>query len=135
MSTASQSLITVVIDGEPWGTFDSRSGGETTADITKHRPGGMGTEKAYPSLPTTGDVTVGRVYERERDVAKVAAVRHRTGRAAMSITEQPLDADGIPWGSPTTWTGLLSSVTDGDADSTSNDVRMLELVCAAETVS
>lgn len=135
MSTASQSLITVTIDGESLGTFDTRSSGETTADVAKHRPGGGGGEKTYGSLSTTGDVTVTRVRERERDVALAARLRTRVGRARMSITDQPLDEDGVPWGKPETWAGRLMSVNTGDADASSNEVRMLELGMSTETVA
>lgn len=135
MSTAMQSLITVTIDDESWGTFDTRSGGESSAEGTKHRPGGMGSEKTYPAPRTTGDVTVSRVYERERDIDRVRQARARAGRARMSITEQPLDDDGVPWGTPTVWTGRLMTVTTGDVDSTSGEPRMFELTCQSEDVA
>lgn len=131
MSTAQMNQITVMVDGEPLGVFASRSGGETTAEVPKSRPGGMQPEETYPSLPTTGDVTVTRTNKRERptgsdhDLAR--RLRSRVGLAPMSVSEQPLDANGIPWGKPTVWTGTLSGVNGGDADANSNEVRPLEL--------
>lgn len=135
MTTAQQYLITATVDGESLGVFDSRSGGESSAEITKHRPGGMGPEKTYAALRGTGDVTIGRVHERERDIDRFRQLRTRAGRARMSVTEQPLDEEGIPWGTPTVWTGLLQSVNTGDADSTSNEPRMCELVMSSEDVA
>lgn len=135
MSTAQQSLVTVAVDGDSLGTYDTRSGGESTAEITKHRPGGMGPEKSYPALRGTGDVTVTRVYERGSVMEIAARLRARVGRAPMSVSEQPLDADGLPWGKPTVWTGLLSSVDTGEVDSNSNEPRMLTLVCSSEDVA
>lgn len=135
MSTAQQSLITVVVDGQPLGTFDTRTGGETTAEVSKRRPGGMAREKAYAALPTTGNVTVTRVRERERDADLARRLRQRVGRATMVVSDQPLDDDGAVWGTPTVWTGKLSSVNDGDADSDSSEPRMFELVCTATEVA
>lgn len=127
MSTAQQSLITVIIDGSPLGTFDTRTGGDTAAEPAKHRGGGMGTFKAYAALPDTEEVTVTRVYERERDHELLRRLRARAGRAVMVITEQPLDDDGARWGRPTVYTGRLSKVATGEVDSESGDPRMYEL--------
>lgn len=127
MSTAQQSLISVTVDGQPLGIFDTLSGGATTADATKHRSGG-GQMKSYPALPDTDDLTVSRDYDRERDHEKLRALRRRVGRAnGCSISEQPLDDDGAPWGKPTVYTGRLTGVSPGEADSNSGDVRMFEL--------
>lgn len=126
MSTQQQSLITVTVDGEPWGVFDTLSGGDTTAEPTKRRSGGGGM-KSYAAFGDSDDVTVGRVYERERDHEKLRKARRRVGRAEMVVSEQPLDDDGAPWGKPTVYTGRLIGLAPGEADSNSSDVRMLEL--------
>lgn len=135
MSATSQSLVTVVVDGKPIGTWDTRSGGESTAEVSKRRPGGSSQEKATRGRGTIGDITVGRERERERDIALESSLRPRVGRAQMVVIEQPLDDDDIPWGKPTTWTGILSSVTPGDYDSDSDDPRMMELGMVATAVS
>lgn len=138
MSTAQQNLITVSVDGEQIGVFASRTGGETTAEVPKSRPGGMAPEEAYPALPTTGDVTLTRVNKRDRptgsdhDLAR--RLRPRAGLAAIVISEQPLDANALPWGRPTVWTGVLTGVNGGDADANSNEVRNLELTATVTQV-
>jgi hypothetical protein len=129
-----QSLITVVVDGASLGVFDTRSGGESSADVTKYRPGGMQKQKTRGGLPDQGDVTVGREFETERDNEVARMLRGRAGRAPMSVTDQPLDDNGVPFGKPTTWVGRLQSVNTGDSDSNSNDGRMLELVMVAAEV-
>lgn len=134
MSTQSQSLVTVVVDGRPLGVFDTRTGGESSGEITKYRPGGQARQKSYGGRAETGDVTVTRVNERERDNDLVKWLRTRVVVGEMSINEQPLDDNDQPWGKPTTWTGRLQSVNGGDTDSNSNDVRPLELVCSATEV-
>jgi hypothetical protein len=134
MATQQQSLISVTVDGAPLGIFDTLSGGATTADATKRRAGG-GQLKSYAALPDTDDLTVSRDYDRERDHEKLRELRRRVGRAPVSVSEQPLDDDGAPWGKPTTYTGRLTGVNPGDADSNSGDVRMLELTIQVTEVA
>lgn len=135
MTSQQQTLVTVAVDGIPLGVFDTRSGGESSAEITKYRPGGMARQKVRGGLPEVGDVTVSRENENERDAELARQLRTRAGRAPMVVNEQPLDDNGAPWGKPTTWTGKLQSVNPGDADSNSNDGRMLELVMVSAEVS
>jgi hypothetical protein len=127
MSTEQQFLVTVQVDGYgDLGIFDKRSGGDSTIAVAKHRPGGMGPEKSYTTLPTYSAITISRVYERVRDLA---------GNTLVTISEQPLDGNGNAWGSPTVWRGRLGNVKAGPVDSTSSAVRMFELDMDPETVS
>lgn len=135
MSSQQNSLITVAVDGIPLGVWDTRTGGESSAEVTKYRPGGMARQKLRSGLPEVGDLTVGREFEFDRDNDLSKHLRTRAGRAPMSVSDQPLDDDGAPMGKPTTWTGRLNSVNTGDADSNSSDGRMFELgMVAAEVV-
>lgn len=127
MASQQNSLITVAVDGSPWGVFDSRTGGESTADLGKYRPGGMAREKVRKGLPTVADLTVSREFEFDRDIELLRYARTRVGRASVTVNSQPLDDNGIPFGKPTTWTGTLNSANGGDEDSESNDGRDLEL--------
>lgn len=135
MSSQQHSLITVVVDGVPLGVFDSRTGGETTAEVTKYRPGGMAKQKNRKALPDTSELTVSREFEFDRDNDLSKVLRTRAGLAPMSVNSQPLGLDGAPFGKPTTWTGELSSVNTGDEDSNSNDGRMFELGMTVSEVS
>jgi hypothetical protein len=125
--TQQQVLLTAVVDGFPLGVFDTKSGGETTAEPNKRRSGGMGKQKSYAALPDHGDVTLSRDYELERDHELVRRLRARVGRARMTISEQPLDENGAPWGRPIIHTGRLIGVSPSDVDSDSADVQMFEL--------
>lgn len=119
--------VTVIIDGQTIGVFDTFNGGDAIATSTKHRPGGMGEEKDYASLPSYSDITVSRVYERERDHELLRSLTRKAGRVPWSITEQPLDASGNAWGAPTVYSGRFLGVKRGDVDSTSGEPRMCEL--------
>lgn len=139
MSTSMQSQITVTVD-LPGGTttlgiFDKRTGGDTQATAAKHRPGGGQPEKSYATLPTYTDVTINRVYERERDHELIRVLANNAGRSKVTITEQQLDDDFHAWGAPTTWRGRLLTVKPGDSDSGSSAARMFEVTVSIETRS
>jgi hypothetical protein len=121
------SSITVVIGGQALGVFDSYSGGEPAAKDNKHRPGGMGAEVSYGSLPSWSDISVSRVYQWDRDWELERDLVPLAGRVSFSMTEQPLDPDGNAYGNPKTWSGRFLSIKPGKADSTSDAVRMWEI--------
>jgi hypothetical protein len=127
MTAQSQSLVTLVVNGKPIGVFQTRSGGETTAEISKYRPGGGAAQKARRGQREHGDVTVSREWERERDLIIERDLRLLCGRAKASVTDQPLDEDGVVFGKPVTYTGVLMSVNGGDSDSDSDDGKTLEV--------
>lgn len=135
MSTASQSLVTATVAGRPLSVFDTRAGGDSSVEIGVHRAGG-GSQKSYGNPKRThGDVTITRTYERERDIAELAGwLRLQLGKVA-SVSEQPLDDDGVAWGKPTTYTGRFKSVDTGDSDSDSDDRRVMTLMFTITEVS
>lgn len=117
------------------GVFDKFNGGDLTAAVVKYRPGGMGPEVTYLTLPVITDVTLTRVYEQQRDHALIAKLHTLSGRATASVTLQPLDTDGNPFGNPRTYQGRLGTVKDGQTDSMGNAIRMWELDIVCETVA
>lgn len=134
-ATEQSYLLTMVVDGQALGTFDSFSGGDAAAKSVKHRPGGMGPEKSYASLPSYTDITVARVLEPARDWELIRALTQKSGRVDASLTVQPLDADGKAWGSPKTYSGQFLGVKDGKVDSTSDALRMFELDMSCDVIS
>lgn len=130
-----QWLATLNVNGVDYGVFDRFSGGDVSAAVNKHRPGGMGPEITYLSLPSYSDVSLTKVYETQRDHDRVATLHTLVGKALASVTLQPLDDNGNPWGTPRTYQGRLVSVKDGGTDSMSNAARMFEIDIAVETVT
>lgn len=120
-------LLTVVVDGTSLGTWDTYSGGEPMAKEVTHRPGGMGPEQAYASLPTYNTLSISRVLVPSRDWELIRSLTAKAGRVNASMTEQPLDADGNAWGKPTVYTGSFLGIKPGKADSTSDSLRMVEI--------
>jgi len=130
-----QWLATLNVNGVDYGIFDKFTGGDVSAAANKHRPGGMGPEVTYLALPTYTDVSLTKVYETQRDHDRVAALHNQVGRALASVTLQPLDDQGNPWGNPRVYQGRLIGVKDGGTDSMSNAARMFEVDISVETVT
>lgn len=127
MSREDQYNVTVMIAGTNMGTFDTMSGGEIDSEELKYRPGGMAPQVSLGGSKSIGNVTVGRLYDLARDHAKVAFLEGAVGKAAATVTKQPLDADGNAYGKPIVYTGKLKAMTLPDHNSESSDAAMVEL--------
>ncbi|MCD2193520.1 hypothetical protein LQ327_09005 [Actinomycetospora endophytica] len=139
MSTEQMYLTTVHIDDPAFGdlgVWDKRTGGDTQIAATKHRPGGMGPEKTYRSLPTYSDITVTRVIEPDRgDYELFRRLKSAAGRVYGTVTEQPLDDDGHPQGDPSSWYGRLANCKPGQTDSNGTAIRSMEVDFHVETIT
>ncbi len=122
-------------NGGDLGVFDQFAGGDVTATPAKYRPGGMGPEITYLALPVYADVTLTRVYDEGRDQALIATMHTLVGNTYATVTLQPLDQNGNPWGIPRTYYGRIASVKDGNADSTSSSVRKWDIMISVENES
>lgn len=135
MATAMQFLIHATVDGQQLGVFDTHQGGDAVAKEVKHRPGGMGPEVAYVSLPSYSTITVTRVMQRTRDWALEKSLIPKAGKVTGSVTIQPLDDDGNTWGDPMTYSGKFLGVKPPKTDSNSETVAMWELDFEIVTIS
>jgi signal peptidase I len=117
--------------------FDKFSGGDVTAAVNKHRPGGMKNEITYMSLPTYSDVVLTKVYETQVDHDKIKDLHALAGKAMVNVAIQALDDEGNVYESAKarTYSGRLVNVKDGGTDSMSNAARMYEIDIAVESVS
>lgn len=118
---------TVTIDGTPWGVWDTLGGGDVDAEETKYRPGGMGAQVSLGGQKSTGNITLGRLLVRSDWAAMKRLMTSRVGRARVTVSRQPLDVDGNPWGDPLVYSGTLQNVTPGDTDSNSSDAQVWEI--------
>lgn len=110
------------------GVFDTWSGGNVTADNTKHRRGGMGEQVAVGGPSTIDDVTISRDYDLERDHQHAHWLSNAVGRAWVVAAKQYLDTDGVKFGRPIIITGVLIGYNQPEGDSDSGDVAMFEIV-------
>lgn len=127
MSRQDQRRVSVVIDGNPTGVWDQKSGGMMDSAETKFRPGGMAQELTLGGAQTLENVTVARLFNLSRDLPMVKGWYARAGKAPVQVVEQFLDEDGNAYGSPVTYSGKLKSVAIPEHDSESEDPALVEL--------
>lgn len=129
-----QFAVTITIDGEPLGIFDKFDGGETSAEETKYKPGGMQPQKSLGGSSTTDNITVSRLVDNvdREDSALVKRLRPRVGKAECVASQQPLDIDGNPFGKPDVFTGKLQRVAGPGHDSEGSGPSLFELEISTE---
>lgn len=115
--------------------FDKFAGGDVSAPVVKHRPGGMGPEITYTSLPSFSDITLTKVYETQADHANIATLHSYAGNQLATVTLTPLDDTGAVWGPARVYSGRIVAVKDGGTDSNSNAARMFEVDIAVESIN
>lgn len=125
----SQTRITVQVDGDNLGVFTYKSGGQTSAEDTKHWPGSMQPQIALGGPASVENVTVRKLWDPELR-GKTARLRAKAGKASMTIVVQPLDADGLPQGSPEVYRGILTRVMAPESDAATAEAAFLELECS-----
>lgn len=129
-------LITVTIDGVPVpGNFDKRDGGEADTSETKYRPGGSPDEVSLGGPRNIGNVTIGRLFVRERDLSLCKRYVNRVGKASVVVSQTALDEDNVASGEPFIWTGKLKRCTLPTADANSQGASMFELEISTSSVA
>jgi hypothetical protein len=123
---------TVTIDGERWGVWDTLAGGEVSDSETKYKPGGMKPEKSLGGSTTVGNLTLGRLLEKEDWEPIRQLMINRVGKASVTVARQPLDDDGNPFGRPLTYSGKLLNVAPGDTDSTSDSAQAWTIIVSTD---
>ena len=134
MGASSQRMFLVNVSGIS-GNFDTKSGGETTSETTKHYDGGSLTPEVLASPPETDNITVSRAWKFDRDYDAHRLARQRVGRWRTTLSVTPTNEDLIAVGNPVTYpNALLVRVSEPDADSSSGDTATFELEFAVEAV-
>lgn len=117
--------IYVSVNGRDLGPFDTKSGGEPTSEASKFASGTSPDKRATLGGPAdVSDVTVMREYHYTRDLEETRLLRPLVGKASVTVSVQPLDADLRPYGRPDIFTGVLSGVTPVEVDKDSGDRAM-----------
>jgi hypothetical protein len=131
-TTESHGRITVSVDGEDLGVFDTMSEPSSSAEIESRAPGGSNVRRAVYGGPREDEaVTVTREFVPERDHAVVRRLRPEIGFADATVREQPLDGRRLPFGTPSIYAGgLLQDVQTSGYDNDSASPRTISLVVA-----
>lgn len=132
MGTKQQYRLKLYVDGIDCGEWDKKTGGDVSATITKHRPGGMSPQKVYGGPVDVSNIVVTRVKERQDrdDLGLARWLETRVGKGNCTYIEIPLDGDGNVYGTGPTRTGKLERVSGADIDSDSSDLDMYEVEIA-----
>lgn len=119
--------VSLAIDGDDWGVWDSKTGGKINGNGLTYKPGDMGPQVSLGGNPTVDTVTVGRLYDRVRDHDRLQTLVNRVGKARVNVKARPKDTDGNAYGRTIIWSGLLDGLQTPDIDSTSRDAAMITL--------
>lgn len=126
--------VSVSLNGKSLGVFDKMSGGELDSEVSKYRAGGLAPETVLGGPTTVSDITVSRIYSLDVDHSiNLPKLKAAVGSGRVTVTRQPLDADGNRYGRAVVYTGILKKVGLPDVDSQSNDPGMLELEVACDS--
>jgi hypothetical protein len=131
-TSESHGRITVSVEGEDLGVFDTMSEPSSSAEVEMRAPGGSDLRRATHGGPREDEaITVTREFVPERDHALSRRLRPRVGYADAAVREQPLDGARLPFGTPSVYAGgLLQDVQTSGYDSDSGTPRFLTLVVA-----
>lgn len=135
MARQDQWRTTLVVEGVDYGVFDGHTGGAVDSEEVRHREGGMGAELSLGGFVSIENVTLTRLYKRERDHARYPELVAQIGRGRATTVMQPLDPHRAAFGRPITYTGTLKRVSRPEHDSNSADGAMLEIEVTATQVT
>lgn len=120
-------LVSVAVNGQTIGTFDSFTGGDALAKPAQHRSGGQETLTSYRTLALYSEATVSHIMWLEVSWEMVRGLIPKAGSVPMSATLQPIDADGNAYGNARTATGMFLGVSGIKVDSNSEVLQSFML--------
>jgi hypothetical protein len=115
--------------------FSQKSGGATTASLTKVWDGGSTQPTVLPGVAQTADLTLVKPYDPAIDQAVIAKLKPLVGRLGCQVSVTATDANLVPIsGTTETYTGILAGVTPSDVDAGSSEAATFTLTFAISTV-
>jgi hypothetical protein len=127
MSRQDQRSVSITIDGENTGIWDTISGRDADSEETKYREGGGGNQVTLGGAKTMENIVAARLFKLDRDLPKIKRWHAKRGMADVVIVEQYLDRDGNTASVGLTYRGVLKRVTPPEHDSESNDAARVEI--------
>lgn len=120
-------VLRLTVDGESFGIWDKKNGGEVDSEDTKYYPGAMAKQISLGGRKTTGNVTLQRLYDRVDDHDRINTLLAASGKGVATVTQRPMDPDGIEYGRPIVYQGKLKKVAPPDVDSESSSAAIYEV--------
>lgn len=134
MSKNSQRQFLVKVQGID-GNFMTKSGGNSSAEVTKAYDGGDNVPDIIPGPREVEDVTVSRGFDPLRDGPILRTMRRLVGSFETTVTVTPTDRDYVALDEPTVYSpALLVGVNEVETDAGSGDLAAYELTFAVADV-
>jgi hypothetical protein len=109
------------------GVWDKFEGGEIDSETKTYRPGGMADAEVIAGLPATGEVTISKGFNAEKDGVTKKWLNSQIGKYAAAI-KTPLKADKTAIKeAQETYVGVIKSVKPSTHDSEGDNVSMIEV--------
>jgi hypothetical protein len=125
--------LTLRVNHENYGVWDKKTGGDADSNELKYNPGSMVPAISLGGHETPANVTLQRLYDVIDDNNKLNKLLNGVGKHDATVTQQPLDFDGNPYGKAAVWHGTLKRVVIPDVDSESNTAALVEVEITVAT--
>src|SRR5215831_13367164 len=100
-------VVRLIVQGNSFGIWDKKTGGELDSDEVKYYPGGMNKAVSLGGRQLPGNITLQRLYDRVDDHQKIQTLLQTVGKGNISVSQRPMDFDGNGVGKTIHWTGRL----------------------------
>lgn len=119
--------VTLNVDGENFGVWDKKTGGDVDSNELKYRPGGMAPIQSMGGTTVPANVVLQRDYDRVDDHDRINTLLSKVGKVRATVHQQPLDFNGNAYGKAVIWHGTFKRVLVPDVDSEGNAASLIEV--------
>lgn len=120
-------VIRLHINGESFGIWDKKTGGDLDSDTTTYFPGAMKDQEDLGGRATASNITLQRLYDRVDDHDRINTLLAGAGKAKVTVSQRPMDEDANEYGKSIIWSGRLKRVLPPDVDSESSSAALYEV--------
>lgn len=121
--------VRLFVNGESFGIWDVKTGGEVDSEESKYSPGGMLPTIVLGGKKITGNVTLNRFYDLIDDHSRINTLIKASGSGKIIISQRPMDPDGNEFGASITYIGKLKRTNPPETDGNSGDAALIEVEC------
>lgn len=121
--TEQSQVISMSVNGQTIGTFNTMDGGDAYATAAQYRSGGQANMTSYRTRPKYTDITVGRVVNLAVDWEVIRGLIPQAGLVPAQCTLQPVDTDLNAYGASRTASGLFLGVGGIRVESDSESIQ------------
>lgn len=119
---------TLKINGEDFGVWDSKTGGEVaTSQNEPYKTGELGQSIAMGGTTATSNIVLQKWYDLDDIHPRLQKLINWAGKGAAVYSQLPLDEDGIANPPPIVHKGRLTRVAPPGHDSVTADMAKIEL--------